>query len=136
MNDSLQASDAAAAAVAVAPRVTLADIEAAIADKFYLTGGEFSEASLAINGVVDALSRDQHIAKFPTLKALTLCVVVLHNGYTIVGKSAPAAPENFNAELGRKFSYEDAVRQLWPLMGFLLRNDLWLRPHQADQARA
>jgi hypothetical protein len=42
----------------------------------------------------------------------------------VIGKSAPASPENFNAELGKKFAYEDAVRQLWPLMGFALRDRL------------
>jgi hypothetical protein len=37
---------------------------------------------------------------------------------------ARASPENFNADLGRKFAYEDAVRQLWPLMGYALRDKL------------
>jgi hypothetical protein len=58
------------------------------------------------------------------LSIITLCVVVMRNGFTIIGKSAPASPENFNAELGRKLAYEDAVRQLWPLMGFALRDRL------------
>jgi len=41
-----------------------------------------------------------------------------------VGKSAPASADNFNADLGRKLAYEDAIRQLWPLMGFALRERL------------
>ena len=121
---SLQQSDAESAAVAVAPRVALADIEAAIADKFFLSGANAAEASLAVNGVVDQLSRDQHIEKFPTLGVLTLCVLVMRNGFTIIGKSAPASPANFNADLGRKLAYEDCIRQLWPLMGFSLRQRL------------
>lgn len=121
---SLQASEAASAAVAVAPRVSLDDIEDAIADRYYLTGANAAEASLSLNGVVDQTSRDQHLARFPSLAVLTLCIVVLKNGFTVIGKSAPASIENFNAELGRKFAYDDAVRQLWPLMGFALRDRL------------
>ncbi len=121
---SLQATDQEAAAVAVAPRVTLADIEAAIADKFFLSGGDIADVSLHINGVVDGLSREQHIDKFPSLRVLTVCLVVMRNGFTIIGKSAPASLENFNSEFGRKLAYEDAVRQIWPLMGFALRDKL------------
>jgi len=107
---SLEASDAAAAAVAVAPRVALADIEAAIQQRYDLTGDQ------AVHGQADA--------KNGPLKVLSLCILVLKNGFTIIGKSAPASPENFNAELGRKLAYEDCIRQLWPLMGFALRDKL------------
>lgn len=48
----------------------------------------------------------------------------MRNGFIMVGKSAPTSPENFNAELGRKLAYEDCIRQLWPLMGFALRDRL------------
>lgn len=121
---SLEVTDRAAAAVAVAPRVTLKDIEDAIADKFFVNGGNVAAASLAENGVVSALASDQHVDKFPTVKVLTVCLMVMKNGFTVIGKSAPAAPENYNAELGRKFAYEDCIRQLWPLMGFALRDKL------------
>lgn len=105
---SLQQSDQDAAAVAVAPRVALADIEAAIAARYDFTA-------------------DKALAGCPTvdpLKLLSICILVMSNGFTIIGKSAPASPENFNADLGRKFAYEDAIRQLWPLMGFALRDRL------------
>ena len=42
----------------------------------------------------------------------------------MLGKSAPASPANFNPELGAKFAYEDAVRQVWQLEGYLLREQL------------
>ena len=48
----------------------------------------------------------------------------MRNGFTIIGKSAPASPANFNAEFGQKLAYEDCIRQLWPLMGFSLRDRL------------
>lgn len=58
------------------------------------------------------------------LGCLTICVLVLRNGFTIVGKSACASPENFDAELGRKIAREDARRQIWPLAGYALRERL------------
>ena len=58
------------------------------------------------------------------LKLLTFCVLVLRNGFTVTGQSACASPENFNAEIGRRIAREDAVRQVWPLMGYELRSSL------------
>lgn len=59
-----------------------------------------------------------------SLGVLTICLIVTRNGFTIIGKSAPASTDNFDADLGRKLAYEDAVRQLWPLMGYALREKL------------
>lgn len=107
--DSIKVTDNAAAKVAVAPRVTLKDIEDNIKAEYSIT------ADKAIGS--DAPVTDE-------LKLLSITIIVMKNGFTVVGKSAPASPENFNADLGRKFAREDAIRQLWPLMGFALRNTL------------
>lgn len=53
---------------------------------------------------------------------MTIAVVYLNNGYILVGKSVPADAENFDKELGKKFAFEDALRQLWPLEAYALRN--------------
>lgn len=55
---------------------------------------------------------------------MTIAVVIIDNGYVLIGKSAPADPENFNRELGQKFAREDAIRQMWPLEGYALREKL------------
>lgn len=55
---------------------------------------------------------------------MTLAVLTLRNGFVVVGKAAPADPENFNEELGVKFAVEDAIRQIWPLMAFRLRDEM------------
>ncbi len=111
---SLKTTDDMAAAVAVAPRVALADIEAAISERYEFTARE----------AVDALGMPGPGRSADPLGLLSVCVVVLGNGFTVIGKSAPASAENFDRELGRKFAYEDAIRQLWPLMGFALRDAL------------
>lgn len=58
------------------------------------------------------------------MKCLTICVLVMKNGFMVVGKSACASPENYNAELGNKIAREDARRQIWALEGYALRNRL------------
>jgi hypothetical protein len=103
--DSLELTDAESAAVATAPRVSLESMKAKIAGEYYLTGAQAVAQAPAL----------------PSLDVLTICILVMQNGFTIIGKAAPASAENFNAELGRKFAYEDAIRQLWPLEGYLLR---------------
>lgn len=110
-SESLELTDAQSAAVAVAPRVTLANIEGAIANTYYFTGHQ------AASMVAPAMPAEE-------LKTLTICLLVMTNGFTVIGKAAPASPENFNPELGRKYAYEDGVRQIWPLMGFALRDQL------------
>jgi len=54
----------------------------------------------------------------------TACLLTLQNGYTVLGESACASPENFNAELGRKIARSNAVNKIWPLEGYLLRDKL------------
>ena len=112
---SLEEADRASAAAAVAPRVSLADIEASISSRFDTT---------ADKAFVAALSYGDWDRDLASLRLLSICILVMRNGFTVIGKSAPASAANFNAELGRKLAYEDAIRQLWPLMGFALRDKL------------
>lgn len=114
----LQATEAECAAVAVAPRVALADIENSIGYRFDMN------ASDAVGATAGHLVRSDGGSSIDALRLLSICILVMKNGFTVIGKSAPASPENFNAELGRKLAYEDAIRQLWPLMGFALRQKL------------
>jgi Phage protein (N4 Gp49/phage Sf6 gene 66) family len=59
---------------------------------------------------------------------MTIALVKMCNGFIVVGKAAPADPANFNKELGEKFAYEDAIRQVWPLEGYALCNFLMSTP--------
>lgn len=59
------------------------------------------------------------------LACLTFCVLVLRNGFTIVGTNhGPADPANFDADMGRKYAREHAIQQIWPLMGYELKQRL------------
>lgn len=55
---------------------------------------------------------------------VTVCCLVLRNGFGVVGKSACASPEIFSEELGQKFARADAKNKMWDLEGYVLRNKL------------
>lgn len=82
-----------------APRLTPADIDAAIA-------GE-----------------DYHVFEGTTL---TVCALKLRNGFIVTGESAAASPENFDQEIGRKIARENARAKIWAFEGYLLRERLSL----------
>jgi hypothetical protein len=91
-----------------APRVTPADIEDEISAEYSFVVGDVLQQA----PIVDSL------------KLLTICVIVLRNGFTVTGESACASPENFDAELGRKIARQNAMAKIWPLLGFRLRDEL------------
>ena len=107
----------------VAPRVTPADIEAAIVSEHYFTAREGVLGMLAADGVPPGIYEQANAAPQP-LGLLTFCVLVLRNGFTVTGESACASPENFDAEIGRKIARQNAVNNIWPLMGYELRTKL------------
>ena len=137
-----------------APRITPADIEANIDSEHYFTAidgvagsgpviaAEFYNSATG-HAVVDYsehthvghLSAENGYERFPLVRRpdpeacgalglLTLCVLVLRNGFTVTGESACASPENFNAETGRKIARQNAINKIWPLMGYELRSKL------------
>lgn len=85
----------ASLSAAPAPRVTLESLEAKVASAEYFRS-----------------------------KTLTICILTLANGFTIVGKSACASPENYSQALGERYAYDDAFRQIWAFEGYLLREQL------------
>lgn len=58
------------------------------------------------------------------LSCLTICVLVLKNGYLVTGESACASPENYNAAIGHKIARDNARNKIWALEGYLLRSKL------------
>lgn len=78
-------------------------------------------ASLPAPRVTEDLikSRIQH-ERYLRDDTSTICVLVLDNGFKVFGHSTPASPENFREDIGRHYAYEDAFKQLWRYLGFLL----------------
>lgn len=61
---------------------------------------------------------------------LTVCALTLKNGFHVVGESACASDANFDPDLGRQLSRENARNKIWQLEGYALRSFL------ASQIRA
>jgi len=86
----------AVVATKTAPRVTEQSIKDKIADVEYIISG----------------------------KLLTIAIITMKNGFMVNGVSAPASPTNFDAEVGKRYAYDNAFKQLWQLEGYLLREQL------------
>ena len=110
--NSLDQSEALSAKGATAPRVSVPKIEHQMGSVVYINLGD------AIERTGQDASAHSHL--------MTLCVITMRNGFVEVGKSAPASPENFDREKGKIFAHEDAVRNLWPKLGYALRDTLWM----------
>lgn len=98
-------TEAELASKAVAPRITPKDLDHTIAHEYY------------------------HV---PPGTTLTLCVLTLRNGFTVVGHAACAAHANFDADIGRRIAFEHARNQIWPLLGYELRSKLTAEQESAD----
>ncbi len=96
-------------------RVTAEAIEANMASEHYGSGVDFADNAIVHPGG----------ERYPeSLSLLTFCILVLRNGFTVVGYSACASPKTFDAEEGRKYAREEAVRKVWELMEYELKS--WL----------
>lgn len=72
---------------------------------------------------IDAQILTEQYYVFPGT-TLTVCALTLQNGYHVVGESAPASPENFDQEIGKRISRQTARNKIWALEGYLLRSRL------------
>ena len=68
------------------------------------------------------VSKQYHVFSGTTF---TACLLTLKNGYTVLGESACASPENFDADLGRKIARANAKNKIWMLEGYLLKQKLF-----------
>lgn len=106
MDNSIEQQGATAASL----RVTPADIEAHIASEFGFNLG--------------VAARNAGVPHSPELDRITLHSLVLKNGHVVVGQSAVADMAGFDQAKGIATARADAVRQVWPLLGYELRTQL------------
>lgn len=97
-----------------APRVTPADIDAAIVSEHFWSPTSYQVGCGHNVGPVD----------LDKIRLLTFCILTLRNGFTVTGESACASPENFDPEICRKIGRQNAVQKIWPLMGYALKERL------------
>lgn len=78
---------------------------------------------VTLESMVAKIEREEYLCP-EALPSMTICVILLRNGFALVGKSAPADPENYDPDVGRDFARDDALRQMWQLEGYALRERL------------
>lgn len=86
---------------------------------------------VSLEDIQDKVSKVEYLSP-PSAPQFTIAIVYMSNGYIVLGESAPADPANFNEELGKKFAYENAIRKVWPLEGYLLCQKLSDRRTRAE----
>lgn len=107
-----------------APRVTEKDVQDAIVGEHFFTARHGHDGAIEA-GEFCGRERPRHgVDHLAPLDLLTFCVLVLRNGFTVVGTSACVSPENFDAATGRKVAYENAVDKVWELLGYALKDRL------------
>lgn len=83
------------------PKLTLADLQANIAHKEIL----------------------KHVTKSGQI--LRWCVLTTQCGFAVTGRpSSAVCAENDNAEIGEKIATDNAINELWPLMGYALKQEI------------
>lgn len=97
-----------------APRLTPDHIDSVIGSIWYINAGEAIKPD------------DFHppVGVNNPLRLLTICVLILKNGFMVTGESACASPENYNEEIGRKIAYNNAREKIWALEGYILKTKL------------
>lgn len=84
-----------------APRVTPDDLNANITDV----------------EIVKHISRGGQVLRW--------AVITTKSGYAVVGNpSVAVSPQNDDEEIGKKVAFENSKNQLWPLMGYALKESL------------
>lgn len=117
---------------ATQPKVTMADIEAAIVGERYFTAAEGVQGAYDARGGVHPHGGTPSQEEHQTLGLLTFCVLVLDNGIKAVGYSACVDPAEFNEADGRKYARERAINEVWPLLGMRLAD---MRHRRAEAER-
>jgi len=90
-----------------APRITPSNIEDNIADIEYV----------------------KHVSKGG--QVLRWAVITTKNGFAVVGNpSASVSPANDNEDIGQKVALDNSKQELWPLMGYALKETLFQATQQ------
>lgn len=107
--------------------LTHASVEATIEAEYYFT---------AADGLLGAASErakesDNTTFAYPCpaeLGLLTFCVLVLKNGFKVVGHSCCIKNEIYDKSLGENIARENAVSKIWELEGYLLKEQTYQAP--------
>lgn len=72
---------------------------------------------------IDDVIKEVHYHVFPGT-TITVCCLITHTGFSIVGESACADPTNFREATGKEFAYQKARLKLMDFEGYMLKAKL------------
>ena len=135
----VQTEQIAAAARAIGfTGITSEVVQSAIAEEQYFTAAEGvmgahirktmmerSTKTEDVLGVSDDEAKEINLNMPGLMKHITLCVIILMNGTKIVGVNhGPILEAQFDPAMGRKLAREDALRQIYPILSYAIRDQL------------
>lgn len=96
----------------VEPKLTIEETKAILETK---TAPRVTEASIK-----DKIATAEYLYH----GLLTICILTMRNGFMVQGVSAPASAANYDKDVGDRYAFDNAFKQLWVLEGYLLREKL------------
>ncbi len=73
--------------------------------------------------MVEAQVVDKTFTLLPSGKKM-ICELTLKNGFTVTGEAGVVDKENFVQEIGERLSYQRALDNVWPLLGYEMQTKL------------
>lgn len=105
--------------------ITKASIESRIRSVHYVNVG----AAVLGQQPVDTKLTHEDLGE---LSLVTMCFIIMENGFKVEGVSACVDPAKYNQELGQQFAYQNAFEKLWQLEGYLLKDHMHQEAETAD----
>ena len=99
-------------------QITQADINANIDSEYYFTAADGVDGANMSGELTIACSYED------SLKLITFCVLVMKNGFSVIGSSVCFSHGHYSAEVGREVARENAIQNVWPLMAYALKEKL------------
>jgi len=115
-------------------KITIADVEEQIESESYFTAREGLEGSIVLSGTTPGWPcEDVSQLIPPRLDCLTICVLVMTNGFVITGESCCVNSEDFDSELGRKYALENALDKAFAYVAYERRSKITSYKEASDE---
>lgn len=95
--------------------VSKSSIEAKIRGVYFINAGEAIKTS---NGGFT----DRDLAE---LNLVTICIIILENGFKVEGTSACVDPSRYDESIGQEEAYKAAFEKIWEKEGYLLKQKMF-----------
>ena len=97
------------------PTVTKASIEAKIRGVYFINAG----------AAVKSSDRGYTERDLEELNLVTICIIILENGFKVEGTSACVDPKIYNEAIGQQEAYNAAFEKIWEKEGYLLKQKMF-----------